>query len=342
VARLVGVSCDFSVRLPAGARERCTRSTTWISRRTRKDARARRRERLGQIDPGPPAAAPDPPHIRTGRARRRRHHPREGGPSADAAPKDAAGLPGPVLLLRSTGQHRVQRGRGADLFTPTSDAPTVSGVRPNCSTRFVSRRLSHGAGPGRCLAVSCSGRPSPAPWPPNPNFWPSTSRSAHWTSPPRCRSSTCWATCRTGWASPTCSFPMTSTSFTSLSHRVAVMYLGRIVEEGPVDDLFSSAHHPYTQALLSASPSIDPATATADRHWRGDIPSPMNPPSGCHFRTRCRHAMDVCAEDPAKTEVGPLAVWCHLLDQVVETGTVPSSLSEQASPTGGPHEEQSL
>ena len=101
----------------------------------------------------------------------------------------------------------------------------------------------------------------------------------------------------------------------SLSHQVAVMYLGRIVEEGPVEELFSSALHPYTQALLSASPSIDPARRRLRIVLEGDIPSPMNPPSGCHFRTRCRHAMEVCAvEEPPTTHVGGLSVSCHLLD----------------------------
>jgi oligopeptide/dipeptide ABC transporter ATP-binding protein len=101
----------------------------------------------------------------------------------------------------------------------------------------------------------------------------------------------------------------------SLSHRVAVMYLGRIVEEGPVDDLFGSAHHPYTQALLSASPSMDPERRRLRIVLAGDIPSPMNPPSGCHFRTRCRHAMDVCTTDePVATEVGRLTVRCHLMN----------------------------
>jgi peptide/nickel transport system ATP-binding protein len=101
----------------------------------------------------------------------------------------------------------------------------------------------------------------------------------------------------------------------SLSQTVAVMYLGRIVEEGPVADLFGAAHHPYTQALLSASPSIDPARRRLRIVLQGDIPSPMNPPSGCHFRTRCRHAMEICAvEEPQITELGELSVRCHLMD----------------------------
>jgi len=101
----------------------------------------------------------------------------------------------------------------------------------------------------------------------------------------------------------------------SLSHRVAVLYLGRVVEEGPVEELFGAAHHPYTQALLSASPSIDPARRRLRIVLEGDIPSPMNPPSGCHFRTRCRHAMNVCAvEEPPTTDVGTLTVSCHLMD----------------------------
>ena len=116
----------------------------------------------------------------------------------------------------------------------------------------------------------------------------------------------------------------------SLSHRVAVMYLGRIVEDGPVEELFASARHPYTQALLSASPSIDPARRRLRIVLEGDIPSPMNPPSGCHFRTRCRHAMEVCAvEEPATTQVGGLSVRCHLMDPTRLTdhpfpNTVPS------------------
>jgi oligopeptide/dipeptide ABC transporter ATP-binding protein len=116
----------------------------------------------------------------------------------------------------------------------------------------------------------------------------------------------------------------------SLSHRVAVMYLGRIVEEGPVEELFGSSHHPYTQALLSASPSIDPARRRLRIVLKGDIPSPMNPPSGCHFRTRCRHAMEICAvEEPMTTDVGGLTVRCHLMDPARSEVPAPTGPADQ-------------
>jgi oligopeptide transport system ATP-binding protein len=90
-----------------------------------------------------------------------------------------------------------------------------------------------------------------------------------------------------------------------ISHRVAVMYLGRIVEIAEKRELFANPRHPYTQALLASVPVADPKARRLTPLIDGDVPSPINPPSGCAFHTRCRYVMDRCKiETPKLAEVG--------------------------------------
>ena len=89
-----------------------------------------------------------------------------------------------------------------------------------------------------------------------------------------------------------------------ISDRVMVMYLGQVAEIGPSDALFHQPAHPYTKALLSSVPSMDPNHRTQQAPLAGDPPNPINPPSGCRFHPRCPQAQPVCAQRvPAMTEV---------------------------------------
>jgi len=91
----------------------------------------------------------------------------------------------------------------------------------------------------------------------------------------------------------------------SIAHRVAVMYLGRIVEEGPAEDVFRRPCHPYTEALISATPVPDPRTKHTRIILQGDVPSPLQLPSGCPFHPRCPVVQDICrAVFPPTVEVG--------------------------------------
>ena len=101
-----------------------------------------------------------------------------------------------------------------------------------------------------------------------------------------------------------------------LTDRVVIMYLGRVVEEGATAEIFSSANHPYTKALLSEMPVIRLERKNFNP-VQGEIPSPMNPPTGCHFHPRCPHAVKRCSEEvPQLLRVAPgHYAACHLNDQ---------------------------
>jgi oligopeptide/dipeptide ABC transporter ATP-binding protein len=104
-----------------------------------------------------------------------------------------------------------------------------------------------------------------------------------------------------------------------LADRIAVMYVGKLAEVAPAEDLFATPKHPYTQALLSANPVPDPTAPPKRILLPGDVPSPLNPPSGCRFHPRCPEVMDVCKTvEPQLIHIGPPErghqVWCHLYD----------------------------
>ena len=110
-----------------------------------------------------------------------------------------------------------------------------------------------------------------------------------------------------------------------IADRVAVMYLGRIVEMASTDELFANPRHPYTQALLSAIPVPSPNIRRERRMLPGDPPSPINPPAGCHLHTRCPHAADRCrTEIPTlAADSGAHATACHLWPDIGQSGFTP-------------------
>jgi len=106
-----------------------------------------------------------------------------------------------------------------------------------------------------------------------------------------------------------------------VSDRVAVMYLGKIVEVAPADELYRQPQHPYTEALLRSIPQPDPSNKHRTAPLKGELPSPLNPPSGCTFHPRCPYATDLCRQQtPALREHAPRRrVACHHSDKVGKT-----------------------
>ncbi|MBL4807137.1 MAG: ATP-binding cassette domain-containing protein [Rhodobacteraceae bacterium] len=102
---------------------------------------------------------------------------------------------------------------------------------------------------------------------------------------------------------------------------VAVMYLGRLVETAPTRELFNNPRHPYTKALLSAIPSLDPDAPKTAQKLIGEIPSPTNPPPGCKFQTRCPNAINICRVDEPKLEHSSTGheVACHRWQELMNT-----------------------
>jgi peptide/nickel transport system ATP-binding protein/oligopeptide transport system ATP-binding protein len=110
-----------------------------------------------------------------------------------------------------------------------------------------------------------------------------------------------------------------------IADEVAVMYLGRIVETAPTDQLFASPRHPYTQALLSAIPVPRPRAKRDRTILQGDVPSPINPPTGCHLHLRCPHAIERCrVERPALIADGAHATACHRWRELPAVAATPA------------------
>ncbi len=114
-------------------------------------------------------------------------------------------------------------------------------------------------------------------------------------------------------------------------HRVAVMYLGKVVELAETDELFNRFLHPYTEALLSSIPVPDPDYIGKDIVLEGDVPSPANPPSGCYFHPRCRHASDMCRQkEPEFRECAPGHFCaCHFSERFMQEGLDHPALQEE-------------
>ena len=116
-----------------------------------------------------------------------------------------------------------------------------------------------------------------------------------------------------------------------MSHTIVVMYLGKIVESGDARTLARAPKHPYTEALFSAALPSHPDERREEIILSGEVPSPLNPPSGCRFHPRCPHAMDRCAqEEPLLGDIEGRMVACHLYDR--GAGRAPIRIAAGVSP----------
>jgi oligopeptide/dipeptide ABC transporter ATP-binding protein len=128
-----------------------------------------------------------------------------------------------------------------------------------------------------------------------------------------------------------------------MASRIGVMYLGKLVEMGSADDIYQRAAHPYTAGLIATIPVPEPEVARANRDAgiKGELPSPIKPPSGCRFRTRCPYAQDLCAaEEPELRSFGPGHVAaCHFALQPADltpdqpADAAPSSVATTSLPS---------
>jgi len=104
-----------------------------------------------------------------------------------------------------------------------------------------------------------------------------------------------------------------------IANDVLVMYLGRAVEHGPKETVFAQPRHPYTMALLAATPQVDPERRVAAQIIKGELPSPLDPPKGCAFHTRCPFVQDRCkAEPPPLRPVAQQQVACHFAEEIAD------------------------
>jgi oligopeptide/dipeptide ABC transporter ATP-binding protein len=194
-------------------------------------------------------------------------------------------------------------------------AEDAGGAGPDCldyvrmpAEEFIDRF------PATSLAGSASGWRSPAPLCSSRTSSSPTNRSRCWMCRSRPGFSNCWTICRgkLGLAVLYISHDIATVGY--ICDRVGVMYLGRVVEEGPNRPRAPDPLHPYTERLMAAIPDVDPTVRRERVELEGEVPSPLNVPPGCRFATRCPYASSLCHEvEPELVEVAPdHRVRCHL------------------------------